>query len=977
MMTHRLWPIWLLPACLATPACAQMVLVRDGRPVAVVVVPDQALPVVSAAAEELRDHVRLATGAELTIVKESEAGQGGRVYLGPTRAAAEAGFTADGLPANGWRIVPRGADLFVLGDDTDGPAFWIQHTNRTRVGTLFGVYDLLEHELGARWLWPGELGTVIRTGRDLSLALTAERRGQPPLFHARWRDGGAPSAGPQGWARPEDRSRFLNEQGKWLRRHRFAMALNMDMAHAYTDWWTRFGESHPEYFNLLPDGTRRSDPLYHGGASSLISMCVSEPGVRRQKVADWAARRTAMAPNVDASENDTPGKCVCDRCLALDEPDPDSGVPFDQRLAVARRRYAAGEADWVTALGSLSDRYARFYVALQQEAEKIDPEAVVMGYSYANYVTPPRKTKLNERIIIGIVPALMYPWTEAKRQSFREQWDGWRAAGARLFLRPNYMLDGHNLPIFVARKLGEDFRYAARSGLIGTDFDSLTGQYATQGPNLYMLARLHDDPRLTVGAVLDEYYSAFGPAADAVRAYFEHWERVSDAVTDEQYQGAGLHWSRCYTDADTIFTEPVMAEGRRLMDTAVQAARGDPPAARRVAVLDDGLRDVELTLAAQRAYRRYREAGDLPAYAAALAAVDEHRARLETTGAVNVAYLAWAESRTWDRDLVKLMATPGQRLPDPWKFAFDPDDQGLAEHWFADDHDSAGWLDTGTNSAWETQPPGVQWKAEHRADYDGIAWYRTTFTVPAGEAAAQVRLVFGAVDEAAKVWVNGTLVCERPYPFQGNADSWKEAFEIDISHLVRRDRPNTLTVRVEDRMGAGGVWKPVWLVTSPAPAAHNAIRDGGFEDGSDAWRKSVMAGTVALDLDDQVTRSGRVSARLTATALGSDAVAAQMRTAVWARWYQTGVPVRAGATYRLRAWVRTASDFRGTLGLWVTGTTKGTASVQALNTGGTWRQVSLDGIVPAGDQVAVYLNLRDNLGTVWFDDVELAEVTGE
>ena len=58
------------------------------------------------------------------------------------------------------------------------------------------------------------------------------------------------------------------------------------------------------------------------------------------------------------------------------------------------------------------------------------------------------------------------------------------------------MLDGHNLPMIVARKLGEDFRFYARHGMIATDFDSLTGQFAAQGPNLYVLARLHDNPNL-------------------------------------------------------------------------------------------------------------------------------------------------------------------------------------------------------------------------------------------------------------------------------------------------------------------------------------------------------------------------------------------------------------------------------------------------------------------------------------------------
>ena len=31
----------------------------------------------------------------------------------------------------------------------------------TSAGTLFGVYTWLEHDVGVRWLWPGDLGTFV------------------------------------------------------------------------------------------------------------------------------------------------------------------------------------------------------------------------------------------------------------------------------------------------------------------------------------------------------------------------------------------------------------------------------------------------------------------------------------------------------------------------------------------------------------------------------------------------------------------------------------------------------------------------------------------------------------------------------------------------------------------------------------------------------------------------------------------------
>ncbi len=953
-------------------ACAFDV-TNDGKPAATLVIPDKPLPVVTAAAEELQYHVRKASGAALPIVAESTNPAGpGRIYLGPCQATEALGLDLTVLKPNGFFIRSREGSLFLLGDDSAGDVFWVQHGNRVRVGTLFAVYELLEKHLGVRWLWPGPLGEVVPAQPTIRLDI-ADQTGVPAFVHTRWREGGVSASGPQGWASPQTRSTYLNEQGKWLRRHRFAMGVNLDMAHAYTTWWERFGKDHPEYFNLLPDGTRRSDPTYHGGAPSLISMSVGDPALWLEKIALWAERRSPAVPYVDASENDTAGKCVCDKCLALDVPDPTAKVPFEQRVAQAREAFAAGKPDWYEALGSLSDRYARYYLALQREAEKIDPEAVVMGYAYANYVKPPLATKLNPRIIIGIVPALMYPWTAEKRQAFIEQWNGWSAAGARLLLRPNYMLDGHNLPLNIARALGEDFSFAIKHGLIGTDFDSLTGQWATQGPNLYMLARLHEAPGLTPEQVLAEYYAAFGPAARAVQAYFDHWAAVSAAVTDAQYEGAGLHWSRFYRDADVIFTPAVMEQGRALLQAARAAAHGDVTAQARVAFLDNGLRNAELTLATQRAYRMYREKGDIQSYIDALGRLDAFRATVEGDFVANMAYLAWSEGLTWDRDLLKLMSQPGERLPDPWKFAWDPDKVGTQQRWFAPDFDASAWEDINTVQPWEQQEPGRKWKEAHRVDYDGVAWYRTTFAVKATDKARQVRLVFGAVDEACTVWLNGQPILERPYPYQGNTDSWREAFEVDVTTQVRFDGPNVLVVRVEDNAGAGGIWKPVWLlVTDPAAeAAKNALRDGGFEAAPAQWGQNVMTGRFRFAVDRTSKHAGAAAGLIECQELAVPPNQPKAPPGAWGRWYQVGVPVQPDKTYRFRAWYRTPDDFRGTVKLWVTGTEKQTMQVQGLNTQGLWRELKLEGIKPAGKEVGIYLNVMDGLGAVWFDDVEL------
>ena len=952
--------------------CAGLDLIVDGKAAATIILPNKPLPVVRFAAEELNYHLKRATGVALPIVPESRSPQmGPLVILGACQATADADIATAGLDPNTWILKLQGRRFFLAGNDSDGAAAWILHGNRTRVGTLFAVYQFLEKQLQVKWLWPGELGEVIPRTSTIAVNHWNEV-GKPPFVHTRWREGGNMMAGKAGWSSPEARSHFLSEQGKWLRRHRFAMGRNMDMAHAFTGWWKRHGETHPEYFNLLPDDTRRSDPTYHGGSPKLISMSVGNPAFQQAVVQHWLQTRRPDKPWIDCSENDTSGKCMCKDCLALDEPDSALAFPWEERLQRARDAFAAGDPKWVANLGSLSDRYARYYRSVLDLARKHDPEAVVMGYAYANYVDPPAKTTLNDHVIIGIVPPLYFPWTDEKRAKNRERWGGWAGTGARLFLRPNWMLDGHNMPLFFARKLGEDFRFYANHGLIGTDFDSLTGQFAAQGPNLYMLARMQANPSMTVDEVLDEYMSAFGPAKQAVSAYFAYLEKVADNPPGEPIPG--LHWSYFYREAHVIFTPTVMSKAEALLGEAAAVGAADEIASRRVRYLQHGLTNANLTLATQRAYVHHREHGDLERYRAAMDTLDTFRQSVESELIGNLCFLNKREGATWDRALLRLMKQPGTRLDDPWKFQWDTAKQGEKQSWFAADFDDTAWLDINTDGPWEQQNVGRAWKSQHNnADYDGLAWYRTTFRAEEDLEKTVTRLLFGAVDEACTIWVNGRKLLDRPYPYQGNPDSWKEAFEVDITEILRTERPNTVAVRVSDHAGAGGIWRPVWLnrFAPPATPAENLISSPSFEKGTKAWGRSTMAGTFAFSVDEIHSHSGRRAARLQCTAGDTDGPKGGNSTKIWGRWYQTGLEVDPAVTYRLRLWVRASTEPAAKVSIWVTGTRQQTMSKNLTDTGGRWVEVVIDDIRPTGNTLAVYLNLKDAQGTVWFDDVEL------
>jgi len=778
-------PLFFLVA--ASAAIADVELVSDGQARAVIVTPAKAWSVVRYAAAELQHHIKRATGVELAIAVEgaAPAQPAGRVYLGNCAASVAAGLPADPAPET---FVTRaaGGSVYIVGGDGKGHP----HHGTTLAGTLFGVYELVEDVLGVRWLWPGELGEVVpRTERVV--VPDGEKHWVSPLL---WR--GLRSTLSGTYLRRayslEGRRQAVHDERVWLRRHRMGRSLKVGYGHAFTSWWSKYGESHPEYFNLLSDGKRR--PHRH---PTVVSMCVSEPRFWQQIVDNWLEARAKGGPNnVNVCENDVDGLCVCERCRAWDEPLPPK--PIDERYTDPEGRV-------------VSNRYARYYRAVQELAAKHDPEVCVIGYAYVNYFpAPSREVKLSDRVLVGLVPDTFFPRTDEEQEWVLRQWEGWGATGARLFLRPNYFLDGYCLPYVFARQFGQEFGHAARSGMMGTDFDSLTGMWAAQGPNLYLLGRMHVRPKASVETLLGEYYAAFGPAGSGVRAYFDYWEQVT-RDRDALRKKVGLGWSSFPRGVHEVYPLELFDRGRELLDAAAQAAAPDAEAAARVAFLRKGLEHARLCVETSQGLVAAKEAGDLLAGIRVIARLDDFRASIERDNVANLAFCNRVEQRAWERGLAEEARgkTVVAQLPLAWRLKWDVEEVGEAERWHDPDVDVSAWLTVRTDAAWEKQAVGEKWKAEHGADYDGLAWYRTSFTVDPKLKGEKLALIFGAVDETATVWLNGKLagrhVFKRP-------EDWYMPFTIGVAGSVRFDGPNTLVVLVEDRAGLGGVWKPVILV---------------------------------------------------------------------------------------------------------------------------------------------------------------------
>ena len=976
-MNYRLLFVFVLCLTVCTNSKLLAVnLVIEGSPEATIVVPDKAHDSVSRAAWELQYHVKKASGAILPIIAESKlsAKSTALIYLGSCRKLIDQGFEIDKLKRNEAIIVIKENNVFIAGKDDPGQ--W--QGGAISTGTLFAIYDMLENDFGIRWLWPGELGEYIPSSKNIQLK-DGTRKISLPLKFAHWRVQSELSTG--GWSSVKARNDFFNAQEIWKLRHRFNIDITLQFyPHAFTSYWQRFSTSNPDFFNLLPDGTRRPDPFYFNGRTDLVSMCVSNPELHKQIVQDWQKTGILKGFQINVNENDTAGKCVCDKCLSWDN----STIPDAERRVKALDRFVKKDPQWYQSLGSVSNRYARFAMAVMAEADRVIPDksAGIAGLIYANYSDAPN-VKLSPRIIERYCPPIMFPWTDAKVSSYKKDWQGWYNSGAGLIMRPNFTLDGNGFPIFYAAKYAECFSFAAKRRMIGLDMDSLTGMYAAQGPNLYLIARMQSNFNISGSDALGEFYNAFGPAAKNIKEYFEYLEKVSNAsnIDTDNNTVEGGSWATFYQKADKIFTSEVFAACRVMLDQAIKNAADDETAVKRIKFLQLGLCNAELTANTQKCFRQYKNNGTYTAFAEALQRLDQFRQDNDKTGFANVGLLQFTESHSWPREMMRLTNQNMQALPLQWNFMWDPEGKGEQNLWYTRGFDDSKWLKINVDQCWEKQPVGLEWQKQHNSQYDGEAWYRLVFNVPKSDNSKKVVLIFGAVDEACQIWVNGKKTLDRPYPFNGNVNSWREAFEVNITETVEFDKPNVVAVKVIDKSGAGGIWKPVYLKIAPQPLsqAGNIIKNSGFEQGESCWTKNAPMGKVEFTIEKTDAHSGQASGAIKVISVDSAKKYAG-KYGTWARWLQSLNNLEAGKKYQLQAWVLTSMDFDGTLEVWIrsgasTELSKANINLSWLATGGMWQMLSME-FVPEKNNGTIYLNMMANRGSVNFDDIVICPKSG-
>ena len=503
---HRLQRWLALGLTAAAPACGPM-LFKGGAPRADIVIDAGAPAEVQTAASEIVSYGAKTTGGAMQIRTSGQPSQ----LDGSIRLRVEAPSAGEIQHPDGYTIHTSGREITITGGSARG--------------VLYGAYDFIERVLGVRWFMPSALGEDVAPQESIPF----------PEINVIWNPafrnvGGLIWAGGPG-------------ASSWELRMRAKIGPT-----------TSFGHN---WYNILPLNAANLTqyPLafaeVNGRRGSSQQLCSEDPDVVRLSVeaARRAFSRTPDLPLFSISPNDGYGFCEDDRCRRID-------------------------AFYGVTDGSLSDRFVHYANAVITELKQTNPGRQLGILAYVQHTAPPKKAiPLPEYATLVThtpwefchVHALDDPSCPANTR-FTGYLRGWTALTRHTGIYDYY---GHFFmftPWPLVRILRRDIPFVRSLGV--ETFTSETQQnWANQGINFYVAAKLIADPAADVDALLKEYYTRFyGAAAAPIRRY---WERFETAMADSTAVGdGGYAWI-------SMFRRPLLDASAADLAKAERLARGD------------------------------------------------------------------------------------------------------------------------------------------------------------------------------------------------------------------------------------------------------------------------------------------------------------------------------------------------------------------------------------------------------------------
>ena len=520
------------------------------------------------AAEEMAHFLNRVYGKKYTtaLFKASDAKKAG-IFVGIVPAN-----TKFDLPAEKYKE-------YCVTHITDKQIFLFGNDGARLQGTYFAVSDFLEKFCGIRFLWPGELGTVVpkRSPETLAAGTTVF----VPKFDVRMTNSFTYGVNSLIW---EDRVAL----SKWQDRRKVGRSIHAysgsGFQHAFKSLMPRekYGKEHPEYYALVkPENwigtpkptvpTRLNNPHQSGP----WQLCTSNPEVRRIIAEKLAARNTDRIQSI--SPNDGFGWCECDRCLAQDGPN--------------WRIHSRNVRD-------LTNRMYDFVADIARQAKAINPKTRVGMFAYSFYDgVPDNGVKLPDNVFLSYC-YIVYRAADAEDENIiNKTISGLSAIGGKVIGREywgtHYTME---YPLYQSRKIDRNLKLLANCNAAGI-YGETGKSFAVRSPDLYVLTKLSWDPTLKREELLKDFCdSAFGPKAGKVM--YDLFEKIEDrteagVLKMKTVHGPNFHhYNNDYAEFNRmmsdLYTKEFIDECKRELGRAASLA-DTPERKARIAFLRTGI----------------------------------------------------------------------------------------------------------------------------------------------------------------------------------------------------------------------------------------------------------------------------------------------------------------------------------------------------------------------------------------------------
>lgn len=452
------------------------------------------------------------------------------VIVGDNALSRKAGIDVAKLPRDAGVIKVTPSRTFIAGCD-DGSKSEREVQGAFRAGiwgnmyeraSEFAVYEFLERFAGVRFYFPGPLGTVVPRRKELALPQT-EIVNKPDYTYrdyAAWEMGA--------WFDEEHR-----KDGRQIMHHRHRLLTEfVPCSHGLNEfhYLKRFGKTHPEYFQMLADGKRNTDPKYpqpgqlcHTSGiwdeiyADARSFLLGEPATVRGIPAGYPPGRgefgwncntkaiKGMGKFVDVMPQDAFQPCHCENCRKAYRPDKtDSSY--------------ASELVW----GRVIELCRRL------KSEGIEGTVTMMGYT--PYKNPPAMDFPDN---LMVMVARGGPWSEAnpaaaaKEKAEIKAWA--EKTGKKVWLW-NYPCKFRGefpaIPEHCPRAWAKYYKDLS-PWIFGAFAQNTTTRWMYGHLNTYVYSKVCWDNGTDVDALLEEYYTLmYGGGREEMKRFFEALEKI-------------------------------------------------------------------------------------------------------------------------------------------------------------------------------------------------------------------------------------------------------------------------------------------------------------------------------------------------------------------------------------------------------------------------------------------------------------------